>query len=138
MANGNDYWTGNGRIWVNDKDWDRVKSFEVKMTIEWEDIPNGLKTERAMNGYVYEGSFSYRKSDQNYNNAIDLLFESYSKGIIPDVSIVGKAYNKATNKTQRVKVSGITFDEIELQKFEEKTVGEVEMPFKASQVEILQ
>lgn len=139
MNKGNQYWNGsNGNIWVNDSAWDKVKSFEVKMGIEWEDVPNGMTTDRVLMGYNYEGSFSYRKSDTNYNKAIDLLFAEYAAGRVPDVSIVSKAYNRATGKTQRIKVSGITFDELTLQSWEEKSVGEMEMPFKAGEVEILQ
>lgn len=139
MSKGNQYWNGsNGNIWVNDSAWDKVKSFEVKMGLEWEDVPNGMTTDRVLMGYNYEGSFSYRKSDTNYNKAIDLLFAEYAAGRVPDVSIVSKAYNRATGKTQRIKVSGITFDELTLQSWEEKSVGEMEMPFKAGEVEILQ
>lgn len=139
MSKGNNYWNGsNGNLWVNDIEWEKVKSFEVKMALEWEDIPVGMTTERALMGYLYEGAFSYRKSDGNYNKAIDLLFAEYAAGRIPDVSIVGKAFNRATGKTQRVRVSGITFDELTLQSWEERTVGEIEMPYKASEVEILQ
>lgn len=136
---GNQYWNGsNGNIWVNDTEWNKVKSFEVKMQIEYEDIPNGLSTERVLMGYGFEGSFVYRKTDDNYNKAIDLLFETYASGSVPDVTIVGKAYNRTSGKTQRIKVSGITFDEIMLQRWEEKSLNETEMAFKASDVEILQ
>lgn len=139
MSKGNTYWNGsNGNIWVNDSEWDKVKSFEVKMAMEWEDIPSGMTTDRMLTGYAYEGMFSYRKSDSNYNKAIDLLFAEYSAGRVPNVTIVGKAFNRATGKTQRIRVSNITFDELVLQSWEERTPGEMEMPFKASEVEILQ
>lgn len=139
MGKANQYWNGsNGNIWVNDSEWDKVKSFEVKMVIEWEDVPNGLSTDRVMLGYAFEGQFSYRKTDDNYNRAMDLLFEEYSQGRVPDVSIVGKAYNRKSGKTQRIKISDITFDEIMLQQWEEKSVVEMEMPFKAGNVEVLQ
>lgn len=135
----NQYWNGsNGNIWVNDSEWDKVKSFELKMLIEWEDVPNGMSTDRVLMGYGYEGNFTYRKSDKNYNKAIDLIFAEYAAGRVPDVSIIGKAFNKTSGKTQRIKATGITFDEILLQSWEEKSIGEVEMPFKASEVEILQ
>ena len=135
----NNYWNGsNGDLWVNDADWDKVKSFALKMILEWEDVPNGMGTDRVLLGYSYEGAFTYRKTDKNYNKAIDLLFAEYAAGRVPDVSIVSKAYNKATGKRQRIKVTGITFDEVDLQNWEEKTVGEIEMPFKASDVEILE
>lgn len=139
MSNSNQYWNGsNGDLWVNDEVWDKVKSFEVRMVLEWEDVPNGMQTDRTLMGYSYEGSFSYRKSDRNYNKAIDLLFAEYKAGRVPEVTIVGKAYNRATGKTQRIRVTGITFDELTLQNWEERTVTEIEMPFKASNVEILQ
>ena len=135
----NNYWNGsNGDLWVNDANWDKVKSFDLKMILEWEDVPNGMGTDRVLLGYSYEGAFTYRKSDKNYNKAIDLLFAEYAAGRVPDVSIVSKAYNKATGKRQRIKVTGITFDEVDLQNWEEKTVGEIEMPFKASDVETLE
>lgn len=137
MANSNQYWTGNGNVWLNDKEFQKVKSFEVKMTLEWEDVPNDLTTERVLMGYGFEGSFSARKTDANHNTVIDLIFEEYIKGNVPDVYIVGKAYNKATGKTERIKVSDITFDEVMLMKYEEKSVNEMEFPFKASKVERL-
>lgn len=139
MSNSNTYWNGsNGDLWVNDEAWDKVKSFEVRMILEWDDVPNGMKTVRNLLGYTYEGNFTYRKSDKNYNKAIDLLFEEYRAGRVPDVSIVGKAYNRATGKTQRIRVTGITFDEVALQNWEERTTTEIEMSFQASEVEILQ
>lgn len=139
MSKGNEYWSGsNGNLWVNDSEWDKIKSFETKMTLEWEDVPNGMTTDRVLMGYAYEGSISYRKSDKNYNAAIDLLFAEYAAGRVPDVTIIGKAFNRTTGKTQRIKVSNITFDELTLQQWEERSLGEIEMPFKASAVEILQ
>ena len=100
MSNSNQYWNGsNGDLWVNDEAWDKVKSFEVRMILEWEDIPNDMKTDRALMGYSYEGNFTYRKSDNNYNKAIDLLFAEYAAGRVPDVSVVSKAY-KDNRKTQ--------------------------------------
>lgn len=134
----NQYWNGsNGNVWLNDKVFEKVKGFEIKMIPEWEDVPNGLSTERVLLGYSYEGKFAYRKTDGNCNTAIDLLFEEYSKGIVPDVSLVGKAFNGATKKTQRIKASGITFDELVLQQWEEKSVSELELTFKASSVKVL-
>lgn len=134
----NKYWNGsNGNLWVNDSDFDKVKSFEVKMTIEWEEVPDGLTKERVLMGYAYEGSFNYRKTDKNHAVIMDLIFEDYTNGIVTDVSIIGKAYNKATNTVERIKISGITFDELQLQKWEEKSLTEVEMAFKASKVEKL-
>lgn len=134
----NNYWTGNGDLWLNEQTFEKVKSFECKATFEWEDVPDEMATERVLMGYTYEGQFSYRKTDKNCNMLLDTIFVEYIKGNVPDVSIVSKAYNKATGKTQRIKITGLTFDELTIQQFEEKSLGEIEVPFKASKVEILQ
>lgn len=138
MSASNQYWTGNGAIWLDDSEFDKVKKFNLKGTFEWEDVPNGMTTERVLLGASYEGSLSYRKTDKNCNIVMNSVFEKYSKGDVADISIIGKAYNKATGKTQRIKASGITFDELPIQDWEEKSVVEVELAFKASVVEILQ
>lgn len=134
----NQYWNGsNGNLWLESRAFEKVKGFEIKMILEWEDVPNGLSNERVLLGHAYEGKFSYRKTDKNYSTAIDLLFEEYLNGRVPEVSLMAKAFNGATGKTQRIKVSGITFDEITIQKWEEKSIGEEELSFKASYVEVL-
>lgn len=136
MSQGNQFWNGsNGALWVNDESWDKVKSFEAKATIEWEDIPDGMKTVRALMGYSVEGTITMRKTD---SRAILLVANDYRNGIITDVKVIGKAFNKSTGKTERVAFTGVTFDEVMLSKFEEKTVTEVELPFKAEDFEILQ
>lgn len=134
----NQYWNGsNGQLWLDDTEFDKVKSFETKMMIEWEDIPAGLQNDRMLLGVAYEGSFSYRKSDRNHRTLMDKVFKLYSQGIVPAISIVGKAFNKATGVTERVKIVGITFDELTIMNWEEKSAVEVEVPFKAYDVEIL-
>lgn len=136
MAQGNQYWNGsNGALWVNDQSWDKVKSFEAKEALEWEDIPDGMRTVRALMGYSVEGTIVMRKTD---SRAILLVANDYRNGIITDVKIIGKAFNKATGKTERVAYTGVTFDEVMLSKFEEKSITEVELPFKAEDFEILQ
>lgn len=138
-ARSNQYWNGsNGEIWVNGVEVDKIKSFELNMTVEWEDVPVDLTTDRVLLGYSYEGNLSYRKADSNYNLAMNTLFESYQKGVVPEVSIVAKAYNRASGNTQRIKISGITFDNLPIQQWEEKSVVEIDMDFKAHSVEVLQ
>jgi len=136
VAEGNQYWVGsNGAIWVNDLNWDKVKSFEAKAAYEFEEVPDGLETERVLIGYNVEGTIVMRKTD---SRAILLISDDYQNGIVTDVKIIGKAFNKSTGKTERVAYRGVTFDELPLSKFEEKTVTEVELPFKAKTYKILQ
>lgn len=135
----NQYWNGsNGQLWINSVALDKIKSFEVEMAIEWEDVPDGLGTNRVLLGYGYEGNLSYRKTDNNYNSAVELLFSEYQNGRVPRVTIIGKAFNKASGNTQRIRITGITFDNLPIQSWEEKSVVEIDMDFKAAKVEVLQ
>ncbi|MEC1757378.1 phage tail tube protein [Schinkia azotoformans] len=136
MSSGNQYWNGsNGTLFVNDELWDKVKSFECKLTFEFEDIPEGMKTVRSLIGFSLEGTITMRKTD---SRAILLIADSYKKGITTDVKIIAKAFNRSTGKTERVAFKGITFDEVMLSKFEERTITETELPFKAEDFEVLQ
>lgn len=138
MNNQNLYWKGrDGNLWVNDEAFEKVKEFECKMTMEWEDVPDGMTKDRVLMGYAVEGSFTYRKTDNNHAIILDLILDNYIKGIVPDVNIIGKAFNGATNVTERLKISGITFDELQLQKWGEKSLVEVQIPFKATLAERL-
>jgi hypothetical protein len=134
----NTYWNGsNGKLWLNDSTFEKVKSFALTMKIDWEEMSCGLATERTIKGYSYTGSFTYVKTDNNHTTILDTVFDDYSEGTITNITIIGKAYNPATSKTEKIKISGITFDELQLQKWEEKSITEVEMAFSASAVKIL-
>lgn len=135
---GNQYWNGsNGKLWVNDQTWNNVKSFEAKVTANFEEIPDpdGWGTVQVFNGYTIEGTLSLRKTD---SRAINLIAEGFSTGVMPDVKIISKAFNKTTGKTERIALKGITFSELTLQKWEERTITEEELPFKAESFEVLQ
>lgn len=134
-AHSNQYWKGNGgQVWLNDVVWDRLKSFELKLIPEWEEVPDGMTTKRVLLGMMVEGSFVYRKTDLNYNNIITEIAEYYMKGIIPDVSLIVKDENVATGTTQRFKVTNLTFDEVDIISWEEKALTEIELAFVAEKV----
>lgn len=138
-AYSNQFWNGsNGEIWVNSIAFDKVSSFELEMELEWEDVPEQLTTGRVLMGYGYTGNLTYRKTDSNYNSGIELLFTNYQNGVIPEVEIIAKAYNRASGNTQRIRIYGITFDNLPIQQWEEKSIVEVDMDFSALGVEILQ
>ena len=135
MATGNKYWNGsNGKLWVNDSEWDDVSSFEAKCEIKWEEVPNGMKTAQVPMGYSVSGTIKMRKTD---SKVFKLIADDYKNGIITDVSIISKATNLSTGKIERVKYTGVTFDEINLANREEKKIMEDDLPFKAEDFEIL-
>jgi hypothetical protein len=134
-ATGNKYWTGsNGKIWVNDSNWDEISSFSVKAEFEFEEVPNGMKTSQVLVGYKVSGSLKMRKTD---SRALTLIADDYRNGIIPDVKIISKVLNKSTGETERIAYIGVTFDSLELANFEEKKIIEGELPFKAEDFKVL-
>ncbi|WP_027399082.1 phage tail tube protein [Anaerovorax odorimutans] len=136
MTTGNKYWNGsNGKIWVNDTMWDDVSSFQAKVEMTFEEVPNGLKTAQVLMGYKISGSIKMRKTD---SKILKLVADDYKNGIITDIKIVGKAMNLSTGKVERIAYTGVTFDEIQLNQFEEKKIVENEINFKAEDFEILQ
>lgn len=133
-AQGNQYWVGsNGRCWINDKLYSNVSAFEAKLTVEYEEIPQGMTTVKVPVGYKISGSVKLRKTGGESKE----LMGDIKSGIVPDIKIVGKTMNKDTGKTERIAYEGVTFNEFDLGSFEEKKVAEIELPFDAVDYEWL-
>lgn len=129
MANGNMYWNGsNGRCWISDELYSNVSSFEAKLTMEFEEINNGMETIKVPVGYKISGTVKLKKTGGETKK---LLTADILKGIMPDIKIVSKTMNHATGQVERIAYRGVTFNDYDLGSFEEKKVGEIELPFDA-------
>lgn len=51
--------------------------------------------------------------------------------MLPDIKMVAALVDPTSDGAERVELYGVTFDEIMLNKFENKTVLEEEVPFRA-------
>lgn len=118
-----------GDIWVNNIKWVDLKSFEAKATAEYEDvnIQGKLGKGRKYMGYEGAGSITCHKV---YSRGARLIADGFKTGIMPDIKIISKLDDPAAFGAERVVYSGVTFDEVTLAKFESKSLGEEELPFK--------
>lgn len=60
---------------------------------------------------------------------IKLLLEDVKKGIMPDITIITALKDPASLGTERVKLTGVSFDEITLANWEANKLGEESYPF---------
>ena len=62
---------------------------------------------------------------------INLLKDAIASGSMPELKIVGAVADVDSNGSERVEIYNVTIDEMTLLKFENATIGEEEIPFKA-------
>jgi len=125
-----------GRVWINGVNYANVKSFEAKVTLNYEEvtIAGELGTSQKYMGYAVEGTITMHKTDDNIGT---LLEDGITSGVMPDIEIVARLKDPAAYGAERIHLTGVTFDELSLMKYESKAVGEEEVPFKASGFEYL-
>ena len=118
-----------GTVWVNNEKWQDIKAFEAKATGEYEDVnvQGVLGKSRKYIGFEGAGSITTHKV---YSRGAKIIGDAFKTGIMPDIKIISKLDDPAAFGAERVVYYGVTFDEITLSKFEGKTPGEEELPFK--------
>lgn len=104
-----------------------MKTFSLKQQNVYADIDESesLSKKRKIVGIELSGEMTKWKVDSTFIN----IFEQYKNGNQPEISFVGKAYNNNTGKVQRVKVIGVTFDELNLVDLAQKTPTEESLPY---------
>lgn len=119
-----------GRLWLNGERMANVKSFEAKATLNYEDVElnEELGTSRRYMGYTVEGTMTLHKFD---SHIIKLYKDGIVSGVLPDIKAIAALVDPTSDGAERVEIYGITFDEVMLNKFENKTILEEEVPFKA-------
>lgn len=138
MVNVNRILTGsNGNVWVNGKLLSQLKSIELKITGNFEEVNfcGDNSTYNRYTGFNGEGTITMQKID---STVLSLVAEAYQTGIMPDIKIITKLTDKATGKSERVAVSDVVITEFMLAKFEAKGLLEEEMPLKFSNYEVLE
>ena len=64
------------------------------------------------------------------SSILNMIKDDIKAGKMPEIMIVGSVSDPSAIGTERVQLNGVTLDEITLLKFELKTLGEEEVPFK--------
>lgn len=125
-----------GKVWVDGERMSNVKSFEAKVSLEYEDMNvNGdFGTKKRYMGYSISGTMTLHKFDS-------FILRKYKKGVmtgeLPDMTIVVALDDPTAYGAERVQLRDVNLDEITLSKFENKTLTEEEVPFTAGSYEFL-
>lgn len=120
-----------GAVWINGDEFANVKSFEAKITLEYEDVDivGHLGKHKRYMGFSGEGTMTLHKFD---SSIIKLLEKAITNGDTPEIKIIAKLDDPSAYGSERVELSGVTINEIMALKFANKELREEEVPFAFS------
>ena len=118
-----------GRVWIDGELFANVKSFEAKLTLNYEevDLSNDLGKHQRYMGFTGEGTMTLHKIN---SKIFAKLAKAIKSGDMPEISVVGKVEDPTALGAERVSFTEVTIDEVMALKFENATIGEEEVPFK--------
>ena len=119
-----------GKLWVNNIHMANIKSFELKATMNYEeiDINGNLCKQYRYTGYSLSGTMVLHKID-SYITA--LVKDGMKSGQMPDIKFVSSLSDPDADGSDRIEVYDVVFDETTLMQFENGSIGEESVPFKA-------
>lgn len=119
-----------GKIFINNKRIANVKSFELKASMDYEDIKvNGnLITQYKYTGASLAGTVEVHKVD-SYN--INLVKDAIKTGVMPDIKIVGELSDPNTDGDESIEITNVLFDEATLLAFTNGEVRDESVAFRA-------
>lgn len=125
-----------GKLWMDEERLSGVKSFEAKVSLEFEEMYiNGVlgKQKRYM-GYSGTGTMTLYKFDST-------VLRKYQAGILngdlPDMKLMSALDDPASYGAERVKFNDVTLDDVPLIKFENKGLLEETYAFSFGSFEFL-
>ena len=125
-----------GRVWIDGELFANVKSFEAKLTLNYEevDLSNDLGKHQRYMGFTGEGTMTLHKIN---SKIFAKLAKAIKSGDMPEISVVCKLEDPTALGAERVSFTEVTIDEVMALKFENATIGEEEVPFKFADYEPL-
>lgn len=141
MTVSKNYYNGkDGLVWVNASNFTNAINLATTITKNYEEKtdprPGHYGKIQIQNGWSGSGSLTIIR-DGSEQVLIDAYVESASENGIEDIDIIAKMKNNS-GKVNRYKYGEVTFDAMEIQKFEHDTAAtEMELAFKFATVEKL-
>lgn len=119
-----------GKVFVNNVRVANIKSFELKASMNYEDIlVNGnLITQSKYTGSTLTGTMVVHKVD-SYN--IKLVKDAIKTGVMPSIKIMGELADPNTDGDEAIEISDVMFDEATLLSFANGEVREESTAFRA-------
>lgn len=119
-----------GRLYVNNVKIANIKSFELKASMNYEDIlVNGnLITQSKYTGSTLTGTMVVHKVD-SFN--IKLVKDGIKTGVMPSIKFMGELTDPNVDGDEAIEVSDVMFDEATLLSFVNGEVREESTAFRA-------
>lgn len=119
-----------GKVFINNKRIANIKSFELKASMDYEDIKvNGnLITQYKYTGASLAGTMEVHKVD-SYN--INLVKDAIKTGVMPSIKIVGELSDPNTDGDESIEVTDVLLDEATLLAFTNGEVRDESVAFRA-------
>lgn len=119
-----------GRLYVNNVKIANIKSFELKASLNYEDINvNGnLITQYKYTGATLTGTMVVAKVD-SFN--IKLIKDAIKTGVMPSIKFMGELSDPNVDGDEAIEVSDVMFDEATLLSFANGEVREESTSFRA-------
>lgn len=119
-----------GKVFINNKRIANIKSFELKASMDYEDIKvNGnLITQYKYTGASLAGTMEVHKVD-SYN--INLVKDAIKTGVMPSIKIVGELSDPNTDGDESIEITDVLLDEATLLAFTNGEVRDESVAFRA-------
>lgn len=119
-----------GRIYINNVRIAEIKSFELKASMNYEDIlVNGnLITQSKYTGSTLTGTMVVHKVN---SHNIKLVKDAIKTGVMPSIKFMGELSDPNVNGDEAIEVSDVMFDEATLLSFANGEVREESTSFRA-------
>lgn len=119
-----------GRLYLNNVRIANIKSFEVKASLNYEDVKvNGnLITQSKYTGATLTGTMVVSKID-SFN--IKLVKDAIKTGVMPSIKFMGELSDPNVNGDEAIEVSDVMFDEATLLSFANGELREESTAFRA-------
>ena len=119
-----------GRIYLNNVRVAEVKSFELKASMQYDDIlVNGnLITQSKYKGATLTGTMVVHKIN---SNNIKLVKDAIKTGVMPSIKIMGELADPNSAGDEAIEINDVMFDEATLLSFANGEVREESTAFRA-------
>ena len=119
-----------GRVFINNKRIANIKSFELKASMNYEeiDVNGNLIKQYKYTGSSLAGTMVVHKVD-SYN--INLVKDAIKTGVMPDIKIVGELTDPNIDGDEAIEITNVYLDEATLLAFTNGEVRDESTAFRA-------
>lgn len=125
-----------GELWIDDYYLAEVTGLEAKVTLEKTEVNQvgTLAKGYKITGIDCKGTIKLNKVTSYF---VNLLSKNTMNCKQTTCTIISKLADPDSNGTERIKLSGVTFDELTLANWEAKKLGEESIPFTFTGWEVM-